>query len=58
MNSATAKTSAIDHFAMISTIVNVRRRPASSRRKRAHETSDILANGTMTLNSRISVAAV
>ena len=55
MNSATTKTSAIDHFAIASTKCSVRCRRAGSMNI-AHATSAALPNGTMTLKSRINVA--
>ena len=56
MNSATTKTSAIDHLAIASTNASVRRLLASLATNIAQPTSAVLTNGTMTLNKRISVA--
>jgi hypothetical protein len=58
MNSATANTSAMDHLAITSTTCNVRARRVRSSCHTAHSTSVALVNGTMTLNSRISDAAI
>ena len=56
MKSATTKTSAIDHLAMASTNFSVRWRRRRRATNIAQATSAALANGTMTLKSRISVA--
>ena len=56
MNNATANTSAIDHFAIISTNFSVRVRLVSLFIDTANATSAAFVNGTMTLNSRINVA--
>ena len=57
MNSATTKTSAIDHLAIVSTNRECPQPVRTSRSGRtAQVTSAALNNGTITLNSRISVA--
>ena len=58
MNSATTKTSAIDHLAIVSTKASVRARLWALARNVAHATRAALLNGTITLNSRIRMAAV
>ena len=56
MNSATTKTSAIDHLAIVSTNASVRRRRRSPAMRTAQATSAALKSGTITLKRRMSVA--